>query len=382
MSKKHRLSRVLEIASSFLRMGFIAFGGPAAHIALMEDEFVSRRAWIARQRFLDLMGATNLIPGPNSTEMTMHLGYERCGFVGLFVAGLSFILPAAAITAALAWIYVSYGALPQVAPVFAGVRPAILIVIVGAVWKLGRKAISNWSLAVIAACVAAAVWAGLGEVPAILLGGVLGGVFLRLPRVFASLAGCLALVFVSARPALAAETVELGKLGLFFLKIGSVLYGSGYVLVAFLEGGLVDGYGWVTRQELLDAIAVGQFTPGPVLTTATFLGFLVAGPAGAAVATIGIFLPAFGFVWILNPLVRRLRESPVTAAFLDAINASAVGLMLVVGVDLARATLVSWPTWVIAACAAGALFAARWSAVRVVLIGGVLGWLAMFAGWL
>ena len=382
MNRENRLRQVLEIASAFLRMGFIAFGGPAAHIALMEDEFVSRRAWIARQRFLDLMGATNLIPGPNSTEMTMHLGYERCGFVGLFVAGLGFILPAAAITAVLAWFYVSFGTLPHVAPVFAGVRPAILIVIAGAVWKLGRKAISKWSLAVIAACVAAAVWAGLGEVPAILLGGVLGGLFLRLPRVFASFAGCLALLFISARPAIAAESVELGKLGLFFLKIGSVLYGSGYVLVAFLEGGLVDGYGWVTRQELLDAIAVGQFTPGPVLTTATFLGFLVAGPAGAAVATIGIFLPAFGFVWILNPLVRRLRESPVTAAFLDAINASAVGLMVVVAVDLARATLVSWPTWAIAACAAGALFAARWSAVRVVLIGGLLGWLAMLAGWL
>ena len=381
-SSENRFRRVLEIAGSFLRMGFIAFGGPAAHLALMEDEFVSRRAWIARQRFLDLMGATNLIPGPNSTEMTMHLGYERGGFVGLFAAGLGFILPAAGITALLAWGYVNFGALPNVAPVLAGVRPAILIVIVGAVWKLGRKAISGWPLAVIAACVAAAVWAGLGEVPAILLGGVAGGLFLQLPRAFSSVMGGLALLSVSVRPAAAAESVELGKLGLFFLKVGSVLYGSGYVLVAFLEGGLVDGYGWVTRQELLDAIAVGQFTPGPVLTTATFLGFLVAGPAGAAVATIGIFLPAFGFVWILNPLVRRLRKSPVTAAFLDAVNASAVGLMVVVAIDLARATLVSWPTWAIAACACAALFAARWSAVRVVIVGGALGWLAMFAGWL
>ncbi len=383
MNLRHQPRRLAEIAAAFLRLGLIAFGGPAAHLALLENEFVSRRRWISRQRFLDLMGATSLIPGPNSTEMTMHLGYERAGAAGLFAAGFGFIVPAAAITGVLAWFYVEFGALPSVEPVMAGVRPAVLVIILGAVWKLGRKAISGWPLALIAACVAAAVWAGLGEVPAILLGGVVGALCLQLPRALNSMLCILAAVSVSARPAAAAvEGAELGKLALFFLKVGSVLYGSGYVLVAFLEGGLVDGYGWVTRQQLLDAIAVGQFTPGPVLTAATFLGFLVAGPAGAAVATVGIFLPAFGFVWILNPLVRRLRQSPLTSSFLDAINASAVGLMGVVAVDLARATLTSWPTWAIAGCAAAALFAARWAAAWVVLAGGLLGWLAMIAGWL
>ena len=374
--------RLAEIAIAFLRLGLIAFGGPAAHIALLENEFVTRRRWLARQRFLDLMGATNLIPGPNSTEMTMHLGYERSGFAGMFSAGLGFILPAAAITGVLAWGYVEFGALPAVEPLLAGVRPAVLVVILGAVWKLGRKAVPNWRLAVIAACVAAAVWFGLGEVPAILVGGVIGALCLQLPRLLKSLLGLVAALFVSAPIASAAEGADLGKLGLFFLKIGAVLYGSGYVLVAFLEGGLVDSYGWVTRQQLLDAIAVGQFTPGPVLTAATFLGYLVAGPAGAVVATVGIFLPAFGFVWILNPLVKRLRQSAVTASFLDAINASAVGLMAVVAFDLSRATLDSWAMWGIAACASAGLFALRWGAAWVVLAGAALGWLAMLAGWL
>jgi chromate transporter len=380
MRVRHQARRLAEIAVAFLRLGLIAFGGPAAHLALLENEFVSRRGWVSRQRFLDLMGATNLIPGPNSTEMTMHLGYERGGAAGLFAAGFGFVVPAAGITGVLAWFYLEFGTLPSVEPVMAGVRPAVLVIILGAVWKLGRKAISDWRLAVIAACVAAAVWSGLGEVPAILLGGVVGALCLQLPRAWNSSLCILVALSVSARTAAAAETAELGKLGLFFLKVGSVLYGSGYVLIAFLEGGLVDGYGWVTRQQLLDAIAVGQFTPGPVLTAATFLGFLVAGPKGAAVATVGIFLPAFGFVWMLNPLVRRLRKSPVTSSFLDAINASAVGLMGVVAVDLARATLTSWPAWAIAACAAAGLFAARWAAAWVVLAGGLLGWLAMIAG--
>ena len=382
MSPGERIGRLPGIAVSFLRLGLIAFGGPAAHLALLEDEFVTRRGWISRQRFLDLMGATSLIPGPNSTEMTMHLGYERAGAAGLFTAGFGFVAPASLITGVLAWGYVEFGQLPEVEPVMAGFRPAVLVVILGAVWKLGRKAITDWKMALIGTCVAVAVWAGIGEVAAILLGGVVGAACLQLPRVMRSVIGVLSLVAMSARSLEAAESADLGKLGLFFLKVGAVLYGSGYVLVAFLEGGLVDGYGWVTRQELLDAIAVGQFTPGPVLTTATFLGFLVAGPAGAAVATVGIFLPAFGFVWILNPLVRRLRQSPVTSAFLDAVNASAVGLMAVVAVDLSRATLVSWPVWTIAGCAAVALFGARLAAVWIVLGGGILGWVAMALGWL
>lgn len=373
--------RLPEIAAAFLRLGCIAFGGPAAHLALLEDEFVSRRGWISRQRFLDLMGATNLIPGPNSTEMTMHLGYERGGPVGLAAAGFGFVFPAAAITAVLAWVYVQAGTLPSAESVLAGVRPAVFVVILGAVWKLGRKAVSDWRLGVIALGVGGAVIAGLGEIPAILLGGLCGGLALLLPRSSAIASGAVVALFAPP-PAFAAvaDAPTLGKLGLFFFKVGCVLYGSGYVLIAFLEGGLVEDYGWVTQQQLLDAIAVGQFTPGPVLTAATFLGYLVGGWTGAAVATAGIFLPGFGFVWILNPFVRRLRKSRTTAAFLDAINASAVGLMAAVAIGLAGASLSSLPACVIAACAAAALFLAGWPAVWVVAGAGALGLLSMFAG--
>ncbi len=375
---------LLQVAAAFLRLGLIAFGGPAAHLALMENEFVTRRSWISRQRFLDLMGATNLIPGPNSTEMAMHIGYERAGVVGLFVAGMSFVIPAAGITMLFAWAYLQFGSLPEVQPVLVGVRPAVLAVILGALWKLGRKAVSNWQLGCIAASVVLGVMYGLGEVLALLAGGLLGMIFLRLPRIWTSI---LAMGLILAEPgrALVAsqyEDITVAKLGWFFLKVGAVLYGSGYVLVAFLEGGLVEDYGWLTQQQLLDAIAVGQFTPGPVLTAATFIGYILAGPAGAACATLAIFLPAIGFVWILNPLVHRLRKSPASAAFLDAINAAAVGLMAVVTLDLGQATLTTWPLWVIAVCAAAALFRGYLNAAWIVVGGGLIGWLMLQAHWL
>ena len=379
MGAGESIRRFPEIAIAFLRLGCIAFGGPAAHLALLEDEFVARRAWLSRQRFLDLMGATNLIPGPNSTEMTMHVGYERGGVPGLFAGGLGFVLPAAGITALIAWIYVQFGALPSAEAFLGGVRPAVLVVILGAVLKLGRKAISNAGLGIIAAAVAIAVLAGAGEIQALLAGGILGGLALLLPRG----AGTAALVVLSVpgtAVAASGQVADLGRLGLFFFKVGCVLYGSGYVLIAFLEGGLVQDYGWVTQQQLLDAIAVGQFTPGPVLTAATFLGYVVAGWAGAAVATAGIFLPGFGFVWLLNPLVRRLRNSSATAAFLDAVNAAAVGLMAAVAVDLARFSLVEGQAWLIAACAAAALFLARWPAAWIIAGAGALGLLSAFVG--
>ena len=383
MEDGHRIGRLAEISLAFLRVGLIAFGGPAAHLALLEDEFVSRRGWLSRQRFLDLMGATNLIPGPNSTEMTMHLGYERAGALGLFVAGTSFVLPAALLTGMLAWCYLQFGTLPGAAPVLASIRPAVLVVILGAIWKLGRKAVPDWRLAAIAGGVAGLVWLGLGEVPALVVGGIVGMLFLRFPHLLSSAISVAAALCVSTRTLLAAggESADFAKLGLFFLKVGSVLYGSGYVLIAFLEGGLIDDYGWVTRQELLDAVAAGQFTPGPVLTTATFLGFLIGGPAGAATATLCIFLPAFVFAWILNPLVHRLRKSPTSAAFLNAVNASAVGLMAVVAADLGLATLSSGFAIAIAAAAAIALFVGRWPAAWVVVAAALLGWASMAAGW-
>ncbi len=379
MIVRESIGRLPEIAAAFLRLGCIAFGGPAAHLALLEDEFVSRRGWLSRQRFLDLMGATNLIPGPNSTEMTMHIGYDRGGVPGLLAGGLGFVLPAAGITALLAWLYVQVGTVPSAEAFLQGVRPAVLVVIFGAVLKLGRKAITNTAPGVIATAVAVAVLAGIGEIPALLAGGVLGGLALLLPR--GGIVGILAaLCMPVSAVAAAGEDASLGKLGLFFFKVGCVLYGSGYVLIAFLEGGLVQDYGWVSQQQLLDAIAVGQFTPGPVLTAATFLGYLVGGWAGVAVATACIFLPGFGFVWILNPLVRRIRTSSVSSAFLDAVNAAAVGLMVAVAVDLARVSLVSVPSWLFACGAAAAFFLARWPAMWIVAGAGAVGLLSALAG--
>ncbi len=376
--------RLAEIARVFLKLGFIAFGGPAAHIAMMEDEFVTRRKWIGRQHFLDLIGATNLIPGPNSTEMTMHVGYERAGPRGLFVAGACFIGPAVLLTGLAAWAYVRYGALPAVEPFLYGIKPAVIAVILGALWKLGKKAVKGWRFAVLAAAVTAAVLGGLGEVWALLAGGVLGTLWLRaagydssrtadrfLPILFLQSAGAGA----AGAAVGAAAGVSLWKLFFFFLKVGAVLYGSGYVLVAFLEGGLVEDYGWLTQAQLLDAIAIGQFTPGPVLSTSTFIGYLIEGVPGAAVATLGIFLPSFVFVLMLNPLIPKLRQSVWLSAFLDAVNAAAVALMAAVTLQLGVDVLVSWPAWVIAGLAAVAALRFKVNAVWIVLGGAVLGWL-------
>lgn len=369
-----------EVARLFLKLGFIAFGGPAAHIAMMEDEVVERRRWISRQHFLDLIGATNLIPGPNSTEMTMHVGYERAGWRGLFVAGACFIGPAVLLTGLAAWAYVRYGSLPEVEPILYGIKPAVLAIILGALWRLGQKAVRGWKLGVLAAAVAAAVLLGVGEVWALLAGGVLGALALRASRRDSTTAAryvpILFLQTAGAATAAAGATagVSLWKLFLFFLKVGSVLYGSGYVLVAFLEGGLVDDLGWLTQGQLLDAIAIGQFTPGPVLSTSTFIGYVVQGVPGAAVATLGIFLPSFLFVLVLNPLVPRLRESAWLSAFLDAVNASAVALMAAVTVQLGADVLVSWPAVLIAVLAAVAVLRFRANAVWVVLGGAALGW--------
>jgi chromate transporter len=389
-----------EIARVFLKLGIIAFGGPAAHIAMMEDEFVTRRKWIDRQHFLDLIGATNLIPGPNSTEMTMHVGYERAGWPGLITAGASFILPAVLITGVLAWLYVSYGTLPQIEPFLFGIKPAVIAVILGALWKLGGKAIKGWRFAALGLAVAAAVLLGIGEVEALFAGGIVGMLWFRMTghddsRSAASLipilflqktpaalsskavssgAGVTALTGIGAAAG-AASGVSLWKLFLFFLKVGAILYGSGYVLVAFLEGGLVNDYGWLSHSQLLDAIAIGQFTPGPVLSTSTFIGYVIEGIPGAALATLGIFLPSFIFVLILNPLIPRLRESVWASAFLDAVNVAAVALMAAVTIELGQSTLTSWPAWIIAAVAAVLSLYFKVNAVWLVLGGAIAGWL-------
>lgn len=388
MPAEKQTGRYAEIARLFFKLGLIAFGGPAAHIAMMEDEFVTRRKWISREHFLDLIGATNLIPGPNSTEMTMHLGYERGGWAGLFISGACFIFPAAILTGIVAWFYVTYGALPQVEPFLYGIKPAVIAVILGAVWKLGKKAVKGWQFAVLGVLVAVAVLLGVGEIVALLVGGVVGMLWLKttgygdsktaarfIPILFQD-----STVVAAAGGVAAATTISLWKIGFFFLKIGAILYGSGYVLVAFLEGGLVEELGWLTQAQLLDSIAMGQFTPGPVLTTSTFIGYLLAKTPGAIVATLGIFLPSFIFVLILNPIIPKLRQSAWLSAFLDAVNVAAVALMVAVTILLSVDTLVSWQTWLIALLSAALVLRFKVNAAWIVLGSAVLGWGLSFIG--
>jgi chromate transporter len=349
-------SRLGELAKLFFKLGVVGFGGPVAHIAMIEDEVVKRRQWLTREHFLDLLGATNLIPGPNSTEMAIHIGYIYAGWLGLIVSGVCFILPAVLITGGFAWVYVAYGTLPQVAPLLYGIKPAVLAIIINALWGLAKKAVKTRQLLVIALAVALlTLLFKLNEVIALLVGGLLGMVWLnsgdkndkpgdKANFLIASLTTGATLKASTVVAALVATTstvtnVSLWQLGWFFLKVGSVLFGGGYLLVAFLQGGLVQEYGWLTQQQLLDAIAIGQFTPGPVLSTATFIGYVIAGIPGAIVATIGIFLPSFVFVAALNPLIPRLRASSWTRAFLDAVNVSAVALMVVTTLQLGAATL-------------------------------------------
>ena len=325
-----------QLALLFLKIGIIGFGGPAAHIALMEEEVVKRRGWMTKERFLDLVGATNLIPGPNSTEMAIHIGYIFGGLAGLIITGVCFITPAVLITGFLAWIYTTYGTLPDVAPIFAGIKPVVIAVIFQALWRLGKKALKTRQLFFIGLGVIGLLILGLNEIIALLLGGIIGMFILKkfatFPLIVAGIGGATAVAAPSNIPP------TLTGLGLFFLKVGSVLFGSGYVLVAFLEADLVQGRGWLTRQQLLDAIAIGQFTPGPVLSTATFIGYQILGVSGAIVATLAIFFPSFIFVLLLNPLIPKLRQSAWAGAFLDAINASAVALMVAVIFNLALAT--------------------------------------------
>ncbi len=383
------------------KLGVIAFGGPAAHIAMLEDEAVTRRKWLSRDHFLDLVGATNLIPGPNSTEMMIHVGYQRAGWPGLLAAGISFVLPAVVLSTLLAWVYLKFGMLPAVQPLLMGIKPAVLAVILGALWRLGRTASKPQAalqtrvvLGIIGIAVAVAVYFGAPVVWSLVAGGVLGMAALRGTGGLRAAAALLALpdsrfdlpwAELSPSSALkwaalvAASTVPaltLGALGLFFLKVGSVLYGSGYVLVAFLEDELVHTNGWLTQQQLLDAIAIGQFTPGPVLSTAAFIGYVLAGVPGAAVSAAAIFAPSFVFVAILNPIVPRLRRSAWMAAFLDAVNVSAVGLMAAVLLRLTVdvVALTGWPAAVIAFLAAAAVLRWRVSSAWVVIGGALLGW--------
>ncbi|MBG0744542.1 MAG: chromate efflux transporter [Cylindrospermopsis raciborskii KL1] len=338
------LNRLIELAKLFLKLGVTGFGGPVAHIAMIEDEVVKRRQWLTQEYFLDLLGATNLIPGPNSTEMTIHIGYIYAGWLGLIVSGISFILPAVLITGVFAFIYVSYGSVPEFSPLLYGIKPVVLAIILNAVFGLGKKALKNKQLLIIAVLVALVNYFGkVNEVITLLLGGILGMIWLHNIATHSDKQTNLlitALTLGTTLPKVTlTPTVSIWQLGLFFLKVGSVLFGGGYLLIAFLQGELVDQYHWLTQQQLLDAIAIGQFTPGPILSTATFIGYIISGLPGAIVATVGIFLPSFLFVVLLNPVIPWLRKSPWTRGFLDAVNASAVALMIVTTLQIGVKTL-------------------------------------------
>lgn len=379
------VSRTGDLIRLFLKLGFIGFGGPAAHIAMMEEEVVNQRGWLKRDHFLDLVGATNLIPGPNSTEMAIHIGYIHAGLPGLLAAGAAFIAPAFTITTALAWSYGRYGSLPQVAPFLAGIKPAVIAIILGAVVQLGRRALKGWRLGIVALAVLLAVLFGLNEVLSLLAGAALGMLWLRMGSRETSAAPALLGPLTASSNRLqdllkgvllaGAAGISLTELGLFFLRVGTVLYGSGYVLVAFLEGGLVDDYGWLTQAQLLDAISAGQFTPGPVLSTSAFVGYILLGFPGALVSATAIFLPSFFFVLLLNPLIPRLRQSAWAAAFLDAANVSAVALMAAVTLRLGASTLVSWPAWLIGLSAIALRLRWRLSPTWLVVGGALAGWL-------
>jgi chromate transporter len=374
-----RSGSLAEVVRVFLKLGVIGFGGPAAHIAMMRDEVVRRRRWLSDERFLDLLGMTNLIPGPNSTEMAIHLGYVRAGWPGLLLGGACFIGPAVAIVLAIAWLYVHYGTTPTARWVLHGVLPVIIAVVVQAIWGLGRTAVKGPLLALVGLLVLALALAGVNEL-ALLFGGGAIVVLVRLAK--PSAAGVAALLAALGLPGLALGQgaavgggVALGTLVLVFLKIGATLYGSGYVLLAFLRNDFVHRLGWLSDRQLLDAVAVGQVTPGPVFTTATFIGYILAGATGAILATVAIFLPSFVFVALSYPLLPRLRGSRGASAFLDGVNVAALGLMAAVTWQLARSAIVDAFTAILAAVA-GALLILRGVNSAWLILGGALAGVA------
>ncbi len=380
-------SAMRELALVFLKLGTVAVGGPAAHIAMMRHEFVERRAWLTEQEFLDLLGATNVIPGPNSTEMAIHIGHRRGGWPGLLVAGTCFIVPAAVIVFVLAAAYVRFGALPQTQALFYGVNPVVLAIVGVALWRLAHSAVrAPWHGAVAALGMAALI-AGAHELVVLAACGLLGAMMsIRRPRRGGGLAalwpGALGprgfgmmqtSAAVGGSAAAVATSVTLSRLFLVFFKAGALLFGSGYVLAAFLRADLVHRLGWLSERQLIDAIAVGQVTPGPVFTTATFIGYVLAGPAGAVAATVAIFLPAFVYVALSGPLVPRLRRSPVAAGVLDGVNVASLALMGVVWAQLGRSAITDVPTAGLAVAGVLAMTVWRVSPAWLVAAGALVG---------
>jgi chromate transporter len=368
--------RLKEVIALFLRLGFTAFGGPAAHIAIMRDEVVRRRRWVDDQTFLDLLGATNLIPGPNSTEMTIHLGYMRAGWPGLIAGGTCFVLPAMLMVIGLGWVYQRYGTTPEVGWLLYGIKPVVIGLILNALWVLGRRAVKGWLTAVVGAVVLGLYFLGYNEIALMFAGGVVVMLASNLHRLRKMPLGAALLPAMGLATPLAAASASGFSLPLLFvtcLKIGAVLYGSGYVLLAFLRADFVTRLGWLTDQQLLDAIAVGQVTPGPLFTSATFIGYMLGGVQGALLATLGIFLPSFVFVAISNPFVPRLRRSPWFGGLLDGVNVASLALMAAVTLQVARASVVDWITALVGIAATVLLLRFKVNSTWLVLAGGLVG---------
>ncbi len=360
------MNKVKEVIAVFFRLGCIAFGGPAAHIAMMEEEIIQKRKWISQQHFLDLIGVTNLIPGPNSTEMTMHCGYERAGWKGLIGAGFFFILPAVVITCIFAYIYKEYGKIPEIKSILYGIKPAVIAIILSASYKLGKKALKNWQLMVLGVLVIIAALMGMNEIFVLLGAGIIGGVLYYLVQAQSVKSVVLFPLAIS---------IPAWKTFFSFLKVGAILYGSGYVLFAFLDAELVSS-GILTKAELIDAVAIGQLTPGPVLSTASFIGWQLGGLKGALAATVGIFLPSFIFVRLINPLVHKIRKSPLLSAMLDAVNVAAVGVILAVCIEMGMESIVDWKTALIAIVSAALLFGVKKvNSMHIVIFGALAGYL-------
>jgi chromate transporter len=372
------MNKLLEVILLFGKLGFTAFGGPAAHIAMYHDEVVRRRKWIDEQRFLDLLGAAQLIPGPNSTEMVMHVAYLRAGWPGLILGGAAFIVPASLIVTAFAWAYVEYGSLPQIGAILYGVKPVVIAIIAQAIWDLGRRALKTRLLAALAAGVLGLYFAGVNEILLLFLAGILVMLAQNYERLRGAPLGLLPLggLGLPALTALLAQPFSFATLFWTFFKIGSVLYGSGYVLLAFMRADFVQRLGWLSDQQLLDAIAVGQVTPGPLFTSATFIGYILGGLPGAFLATLGIFLPAYLFVILSIPIVPRLRNSPWTASLLDGVNAASLGLMAAVTLTLTAGSLTDPFTILLAVTALLVLIRFKINSAWLVLAGALLGWLA------
>ncbi len=378
-----RLQRVKEVASLFLKLGFTAFGGPAAHIGLMHSEIVQRRKWLTDQEFLDLLGATNIIPGPNSTEMAIHVGFLRAGWPGLIVGGLCFLTPAMLMVLGLAWAYVRFGSMPEAQWLLYGIKPVVIAIIVQAVWSLGRRATKTIFLAACGLIILAGYFLLHVNEIALLFGGGLAIMLLenaqRLRKEAIPQASLPIMVRLSSLSiaTLAVSAFSLPIMFLTFLKIGAILYGSGYVLLAFLRADFVQRLGWLTDKQLLDAIAVGQVTPGPLFTSATFIGYLLGGVPGGLLATLGIFLPSFVFVAITNPWIPKIRSSKWAGSFLDGINIAALALMTAVTIELAQASLIDWPTIVIAAVSLVLLLRFKLNSTWLIA-GGALAGVAIF----